>query len=506
MYKNLVENRPGNKIKALRSDNGGEYVNSQFQNFLADECIRHERTVPCTPQQNGVSENLFLLNKVRCMLSDANASKGFWGEVLANANYLRNRTPSRSINFVTPFQKLHGHIRNIKHLRVFGCTAYVHIPSEDRNSKLDSRSHKCVLVGYGEKNNGYRLWDPTSRKIIHARNVIFNEAKSEFALNVCRSNSTDINVTSDTHNQQIDGLDIINEYNDLHVNATDNIETTQLRRSIRTRKPPDMYGEWAFANKCDLPEPKSVNEALNSSESIYWQKTMQEEIDSVNDNNVWTLADLPKNRKPIAYEWIFKRKIDIDGKITCYKARLVAQEFAQVPGEDCDETFSPAVKFDSIRTLIGLAAQNNWSIHQMDVTTAFLNGELSEEVYLEQPAGFIVSGREDQVCHLTKSLYGLKQSPKCWNDTLCKALNSMGFVEANGDPCIFVKHCRDNICFLGIYVDDLILVSLSNDVVIDFKKELCSKFKMKDIGMIKYFLGVKISTNNSGYFMSQELR
>lgn len=213
---------------------------------------------------------------------------------------------------------------------------------------------------------------------------------------------------------------------------------------------------------------------------------------------------IASGRKAIGCKWIFKQKIGPDGKIISHKARLVAQGFTQVQGEDYDETFSPVVKFDTIRTLLSVASQNKWTVHQMDVTTAFLNGDISEEIYLQQSVGFVEIGREDHVCKLNKALYGLKQSSKCWNDTLSDALKDMGFSETQGDPCMFVKYIDDEICLLGIYVDDLIIASPSNDMVLKVKEELSSRFEMKDMGEINFFLGVKVTTNNNDFFLSQE--
>ena len=167
-----------------------------------------------------------------------------------------------------------------------------------------------------------------------------------------------------------------------------------------------MFGEWTFPI-ADKSEPKSVNEALSCPESKFWKQAMQEEINSINLNNVWTLTDLPSNRKAIGSKWVFKQKKNSDSKNTTYKARLVAQGYSQIEGEDYSETFSPVIQFDSVRALLALAANNDWCIHQMDVKTAFLNGKLSEEVYIKQPEGFVIPGKENKFCRLNKALYGV---------------------------------------------------------------------------------------------------
>ena len=172
-------------------------------------------------------------------------------------------------------------------------------------------------------------------------------------------------------------------------------------------------------------EPESVEEALFSAEKEKWKAAMQKEMESIYSNDVWDLVELPKDCKTVGSKWVFKRKTNADGSIDRYKARLVAQGFSQRCGHDYDETFSPVIRFESLRTLIALAVQKGLQLHQLDITAAFLNRELEEDVFMRQPEGFVEDGKEHLVCKLKHSLYGLKQSPRCWNHT---HLKSMGFV------------------------------------------------------------------------------
>ena len=158
-------------------------------------------------------------------------------------------------------------------------------------------------------------------------------------------------------------------------------------------------------------EPRSIKEAISSPEKLQWEKAMEAEMNLLKENKVWDLVELPKGRKAIGSKWVYKVKTRADGSIERYKARLVAQDFWQKYGDDYDETFCPVVRLESLRTLITLAVQLGLKLHQVDVTTAFLNGELEEEVYMQQPKGFITDGKENLVCKLRKSIYGLKQSP-----------------------------------------------------------------------------------------------
>ena len=178
-----------------------------------------------------------------------------------------------------------------------------------------------------------------------------------------------------------------------------------------------------------LKEPTTVKEALTGPDETQWLSAMEKEMESLHTNNVWDLVKLPKGRKAIGSKWVFKLKTGADGLVERHKARLVAQGFSQKFGSDYDETFCPVVRFESVRTVIALAVQNGLKLYQMDMTTAFLNGELEEEVYMRQPEGFVDKDRQHLVCKLKRSIYGLKQSPRCWNSGLDAQLSRMGFIQ-----------------------------------------------------------------------------
>ena len=204
-------------------------------------------------------------------------------------------------------------------------------------------------------------------------------------------------------------------------------EPQVMRRSERDRRPPTYYGEWATTANDDGSEPRTVNEALSSPKRAKWEKAMKTEMESLKINDVWELVELPEDRKVFGSKWVFRIKTDADGKVETHKARLVAQGFSQTFGDDYDETFSPVARFESIRTVIALAAKYGLKLHQMDVTTAFLNGDLKEEVYMQQPEGFVEKGKQHLVCKLRRSIYGLKQSSRCWNSVLDSKLRRYGF-------------------------------------------------------------------------------
>ncbi len=194
-------------------------------------------------------------------------------------------------------------------------------------------------------------------------------------------------------------------------------------------------------------------------------------------------ADGTTSRK--TSKWVFKTKRGVDGSVSRFKARLVAKGFSQRYGCDYDETFSPVVRGESIRTLLALATQKDLHLHQMDVQTAFLNGRLEEEVYMEQPAGYQVKGKENQVCKLHRSIYGLKQSPRCWNHTLDEHLKQLGFQQTPSDPCLYIS--IESAMIIAVYVDDLVLAGKSEEEIEEAKRNLSSRFKIQDLGKLKSF-------------------
>ena len=264
----------------------------------------------------------------------------------------------------------------------------------------------------------------------------------------------------------------------------------ELRRSERVRKPPDYYGVWINTVDNQFSEPKNIKDALESSNKHMWKEAMQKEMDSLHANKVWELVPLPRNKRVIGSKWVFTRKAGPNGSVERFKARLVAQGYSQKFGLDYDETFSPLVRFESIRSVIALAAENNLKLHQMDVTTAFLNGELEEEVYMRQPEGFVSQGQGDLVCKLKRSMYGLKQFPRCWNHALNTQLKAMGFQQ---DPCLYVNTIGE-LFIVAVYVDDILLACKSDEKMQEMKKALGKRF-VKDMGELCYFLGIKIVQN-----------
>ena len=408
-WKTMIEKATGKSVKTLRTDNSGEYIAKDFEQYLKVNGIRHQLTVRKTPEQNGVAErfNRTVVEMVRAILSGSGLAKKFWAEALATACYLRNRSSTAAVKGMTPHEALHGEKPCVQNLKIFGCDAYAHVPKDER-SKLDAKAQKCVLLGYGTETEGYRLLNQESGILFYSRDVKFNESSlrkqskelTEIKAAECGKHTFEFESTSeeDTAEQTFE-------------NQT--VEIENLRRSERSRRPTDFYGERAYIANSEPSEPRTAAEARASPQKKEWKSAMKSEMKSLMQNEVWDLVQLPNGRSAVGCKWVFKKKSDAEGKVERYKARLVAQGFAQKYGQDYDETFSPVVRFESVRTVIALAAKYGLKLHQMDITTAFLNGDLKERIYMKQPEDYAIKGNKKLVCRLKKSLYGLKQSPRC---------------------------------------------------------------------------------------------
>ena len=492
-FKTMIEKITGKSIKILRSDNGGEYKSKDFGSFMVKCGIRHEFTVPKTPEQNGVAERLnrLLMEKVRTMLVQSKLPHSFWAEALNTAVHVHNISPSRVLGDNTPRELLTGRKPNVSYLKCFGCTAFVHIP-KDQRKKLDPKSRKCIFIGYGQTSKGYRLYDFEKKGIILSRDVIFDESKFE-GLRHKGNNSFE---TRDLFPL----LDDTEFDEDKSVSGEEDL-VAPPRRSTRENRPVDRLGDWIYhANynsSCEI-EPKTLAEALQRQDGKLWKEAVDSELNSLLKNHVWELTKLPKGRKAIGCKWVFKRKINPDGTIHKYKARLVAQGFSQIYGEDYDEVFAPVARFESIRAVVSEAVKEKMHIHQMDVTAAFLNGDLQEEIFMRQPEGYAEPGGEGLVCRLKKSLYGLKQSPKCWNDKIDSCLKDMRF-KKTVDTCVYVRENGLGEKFIiCLYVDDLILVNKDKDELVQVKDELIRNFDVKDLGELHHFLGVEFRRQENG--------
>ena len=370
---------------------------------------------------------------------------------------------------------------------MWGCLAKVQVPKPKR-VKIGPKTVDCVFIGYATNSKAYRFLVHKSENPDIHNNTVIESDNAEFFENIYPYKKECESFGEGSKRPREETKE-----------STCNQENP--RRSKRQRTSTSFGPD--FVTFLLDNEPRTFKKAMSSSESLLWKEAVNSEIESILNNHTWELVDLPPGNKPLGSKWIFKRKIKDDGTIDKFKARLVVKGYRQREGLDYFDTYSTVIRITSIRILVALAAVYGLEIHQMNVKTAFLNGELEEEIYIEQPDGFVVPGKEKKVCRLVKSLYGLKQSPKQWHAKFDQTMLSNGFKINECDKCVYIKNVPNHIVIVCLYVDDMLI--MSNDIanINATKRMLNSKFDMKDLGVADLILGIKINKTPQGLALSQ---
>ncbi|GKB53758.1 putative RNA-directed DNA polymerase, partial [Tanacetum coccineum] len=431
-------------IKVFRSDNGTEFINNRLQTFFNDKGILHQTTCVYTPQQNGIPERKHghLLNVARSLMFQEELPLYLWSEYILTAVYIINRIPSlvdvKFYETVFPFKMKNnlkqtefesGVTKDLNHKNFFDNENPKRPNDEGRVSSNDDNLELSSDINQGNDDSGATSMDETNNT--HPEGTVHDET------------------------------DFINDfYGNLEFNyETEDLPVHTLRRSSRQTKLPSSLNDFIVEGKS--VEPICYEEAILDSN---WIDGMNAEIEALNENHTWEITDLPPNRKAIRNKWIYKIKYKSSGDIDRYKARLVVKGFNKKEGIDFDETFSPVVKMSTVRY---------------------------EDIYMTIPKGFASKDNKNKVCKLVKSLYGLKQAPRKWNEKLVYVLKENGFVQSSNDHSLFTKSKTNKFIALLVYVDDIVITGNCLDEIDKFKIFLKSKFKIKDLGHLKYFLGIE---------------
>ena len=446
-------------------------------------------------------------------MAQANLSITFWDDALLTTTFILNRVPSKSVP-TTPYELWTKRKLDLSVLRPWECAAYV-LNTSHPHGKLGARGKKCIFIRYSEHSKGYVFigeHNSGSLTEFESRDVTFLE--NDFPQQGDINKDLSFYETMDFGDQDSlhsNGSILGNMFptpsandNDLDQNRSNPNGSTQtlndpspsgsnlriieesvlpepkLRRSGRQgipRRRFDIEGGEAFvAITQDKDEPRNVIEALYGPDKENWTKAMEEEMESMRSNQVWELVDLPKGCKAIGNKWVLKIKHKADGTIDKYKARLVAKGYTQQEGIDYEETFSHVVRFTSIRLILAIVASMDLELHQMDVKTTFLNGDLEEEIYMQQPVGFVNEGQENKVCRLLKSIYGRKQSSRQWYIRFHNTIILNGFIMIDEDHCVYIKRSMDKFIIMSLYVDDILIAGNSKEYVNEIKGWLSSNF------------------------------
>lgn len=543
-YVRRVKSNTSYSVVAIRTDNGLEFVNNTVKTFTESNGIQHQKTVPHTPEQNGRAERDMrtVVEAARTMIHSKNLSLKYWAEAVNTAVYVLNRTGRSPVKGKTPYELWFKRKPKINHLRCFGSEVYIHVPKEKRR-KWDSKAERGIFVGYCDDTKGYRVWFPDEQKIGISRDVVFREDDTQveiesspnkkpngnFAIlppeNVSRpvdaqsnriGNYLDEQILNQSHQSVIELLDS----SDSDETAVDDLTFESVGTSDDINDPtwnPDTDDlNYTSSNDSDAhfchagessesfwsnmmegcafvlesSEPKSYQEAMNCLDSEKWVEAMNNEISSLTKNHTWDLVNLPKGRKVIDNKWIYKIKHNSAGDVERLKARLVIRGFTQQYGVDYLETFSPVVKLTSVRLILSIAASENLKLKQFDVETAFLYGSLDEEIYMCQPKGY--EDHTNRVCKLNKSLYGLKQASRVWNQKFTDFLQKFQLKVCTSDNCVFVGNIAGRKIFLAIWIDDGLVAAKTEQDITELLSFLQREFAIK-VADGNFFVGLQIN-------------
>ncbi|CAI7799110.1 unnamed protein product [Closterium sp. NIES-54] len=472
-----AQRESGHKVKVIRTDNGGEFIGADFEAVLKKKGIQHQLTVPYNPQQNGMGErfNRTLQEGARTLLGRAGLPDPFWVTALRQVALVKNRVlATMGDKQWVPYTKWYGSAPSVNMLRAHGCMVVFHVPKEKRG-KLEAYGRWGVHLGLAKDHKGWLIWDLTRQQLTVSRDVKFLESLyyKEWKLQQQKLPTTPLIIEADevqrpsrqvqvtVSDEEISG--VTEDGGEPEVEEQQQPQQQQKDAPPRTQRAPDrprrdvrppnkltspsfgkpkLVRDGSVAEQCDedeiahcywaaVPEPKTLAEALSGPDAEKWKQSVKEEYDSLLENETWELCELPPRKKAISSKLIFRHKYGPDGELTRYKSRLVAKGFQQTKGKDFDEIFALVGKGTTLRVMLGMAANRGWRIKQMDITTAFLNGIILEELYM------LLRERLDdgsgRVCRLKKAIYGLKQAPRAWYHKMEETLLAGGFKKSECD-------------------------------------------------------------------------
>lgn len=534
-------------VTRFQTDWGGEF--RPLVHHLQDLGIHFQHPCPYIHSQNGKVErkHQHIVETGLTLIARASLPLKFWWEAFQTAVMLINSLVSATLGFTSPHFLLFKSLPDYKRFKVFGCACFPYLRPYNKH-KLQLRSHKCVFLGYSSHHKGFKCLSPTGRLYI-VDSVVFHENEFPYVSifpsqsvvtsapsssvvfqgptfsipQVSSSVSTSTTTSSSsspasTHvsplipdTQTPSPILQVHSSQPLTVTTSSKVPTpplpatinshTMITRSKAGVSKPKAYTITTDPTKPPLPTLPISYKAAQKNEA--WYNTMALEDTALKRKETWILVPPSPDQKLITNKWVFKVKTKADGSLDKLKARLVARGFEQMAGIDYLDTFSPVVKFTTIRFMFALAATRGWEIQQIDVNNAFLNGDLEETIYMTQPKGFEDPNYPSYVCKLNKSIYGLKQAPRAWYEKLKGYLLQLGFQRSTSDFSIFFKKSDGSLLLLLVYVDDILITGDSHSQILEVISLLHSQFALKHPGLVHYFLGLEVTHHHSHYFLSQ---
>ena len=515
-----IQNEKGCNIVFVRSDRGREFDNKDVELFCDENGFEHNFSAPRTPQQNGVVErkNRSLQEMARTMLNEHNLPEYFWAEAVNTSCYVINRTIVRKGLDKTPYEILKNKRPNVSYFKVFGCKCFI-LNDKDYLGKFDAKSDEGIFLGYSLHSKAYRVFNKRTLIVQESIHVSFDESnpfannnKDEDDVLVLNKSVNELKLNENVNSSVDDSINVEKtpnkdkENNDSSLPKSWKFVNNHPFENILGEPSSGILTRSSLKNVCNnlafvsQIEPKDINEAEKDE---FWLLAMQEELLQFERNNVWSLVPTPKDKTIIGTKWVYRNKKDDTGLIIRNKARLVAQGYNQQEGIDYDETYAPVARLEAIRMLLAYACYKDFKLFQMDVKSAFLNGFISEDIYVKQPPGFENHISPNHVYKLNKALYGLKQAPRAWYDRLSGFLLENDFIRGKMDSTLFIKTLNNDMLLVQIYVDDIIFGSTNENLCKDFSEFMQKEFEMSMMGELNFFLGLQIKQTKNGVFINQ---
>jgi hypothetical protein len=511
---------------------------------FTNECgIERQHTGRVQPQQNDVAEhaNHVLSKRITAMMKESGLAMAFWGEALAALVHVWNRCLTAALDNATPYELWIERKPDVSHLRVWGCTAYVHVQT-DKCPALHPHYKKCVFIAYPDGCKGWKSYNPTMKRTVISEHTNCDERPAAVATGTPTTappvpySAPDLPGDVD-EDEPLPVAEMPPPQGNLDDGDAKEPAPLPLppappatpppalarapspvgigaRMAARNRLPPrewwklspaqlvghvdDSDDEEADIAQClaaSSPHPRSFADALCRTDALEWRKAALTELDAHKTNGTWILVRRPKNRPVIGPRWVFTPKYRADGSFEHYKGRLVAQEFSQHTGFEYLEVFAPTVRLPTLRIILALAALHDLHLWSVDVSNAYLNGDMHCDVYMEQPEGFVKGNPKEFVCLLKKSLYGTKRGGNRWNRKMRTTLESMGFKQTYSDAAVYIFIRDDVHIILPVFVDDMTFTSTSLPAIKQAIADLSGHFKLRDLGPTTELLGIKIDHN-----------
>lgn len=533
-----AERMSNRKLKCIRHDNAKEFTMGVFAKHMKELGVESQRSVEYEHEQNGLAErsNRVIMDKARCILIESGLGKEFWPYAVRTAVFGANRSPYADRE-VVPIEGFTGIKPNLKNMRVFGSKCWARRPSEKLTgkNKLDERAIECRMLGYDKGGHAYQVLNWETKEIFVSTNVRFQETldaskagqsriapeKNEEIVDFESGNESGSDPDSDLPDTVGNGGasenedDIVDDQNVAEVRlGTPPRLGPPLRVRVpaapaKARKPPAEATRKSTRQRAPvrdywkLPDKGPVHYAYltfsdleRSGEVDEWKPSMDAQMAVLQKYGTWELRTLPPGERAIGSKWVFQLKSS--GK---RKSRLVARGDRQQVDED-ELMYAPIVKPSVVRVVLVVANSREMKVHQSDVEAAYLNGEMEDDVYMEQPKGYEVgpkSGPGKLYCFLRKSLYGTRQAGRQWRKRLQKFLESLGFTAYIYDRCVFVKgtFANGDIIIIVVWVDDLLTVYDRDEDFAAFWKALNAEFKVQDLGPISKYVGMDVTRDIS---------